>query len=93
MVLSFATLLLVLVGVIGAGSMVAVFAYVLNRFRMLESGGGGGGDARLLVEQVGRLAEELLTVQEEMSSLNERLDFTENLLMSGERVDESEDSE
>jgi len=90
MVLSIAALLLVFAGVIGAGSMVAVFAYFLHRLRSIESG--GGGDSRLLVEQVNRIREELITVQEEMSSLNERFDFTEKLLMSGDSEDESEGS-
>lgn len=93
MVLSFATLLLVFAGVIGAGSMVAVFAYFLNRIRLIESGSTGGSSPHHLVEQVNRIREELLTVQEEMSSFTERLDFTEKLLMSGDEADESESSE
>jgi hypothetical protein len=39
------------------------------------------------------MREELLTVQEEMSALSERLDFTEKLLMSGDDVAVSDGSE
>lgn len=92
MVLSFATLLLVFAAVLGSGVIVAAFAYFLNRIRLIEAGG-SRGDSRQLVEQVNRLREELLTVQEEMSSLTERLDFTENLLMSGEDADGPESSD
>jgi hypothetical protein len=85
--MSLVTLFIIFAAVVGSGSMVAVFAYALSRFRRIESGYAGSGGSDLLVEQVSRIREELLTVQEEMSALTERLDFTEKLLMSGDDAD------
>jgi hypothetical protein len=81
--------MIVFAAVIGSSLLVAVFAYFLNRIRHLESGGLSDSGSGQLVGQVHRLREELLTVQEEMSSLTERLDFTEKLLMSGDDADDS----
>jgi hypothetical protein len=91
--LSIVTLFIIFAAVIGSTSLVGALAYFLYRIRRLESRNAGGPGSGHLVEQVNRIREELLTVQEEMSSLTERLDFTEKLLMPGEDGDESADSE
>ena len=86
-------LFIMFAGIIGSGAMVATVAYLLNRIRQLESGTSGDAGSHQLVEQVNRLREELLTVQEEMSSLSERVDFTDKLLLSGADDDKPSDSE
>jgi len=88
--MSLVVLFIIFAAVIGSAAMVGVLAYLLNRIRQLESGSSGGTGSGQLVEQVNRLREELLTVQEEMSSFTERLDFTEKLLMSGDEADDSD---
>ena len=91
--MSILALFIIFAAVIGSASMVGVFAYLLSRIRQLESGTSGDRGSGMLVEQVARLREELLTVQEEMSSFTERLDFTEKLLMSGNDEDDAERAE
>ena len=74
---------IIFAAVIGSASMVAIFAYFLHRIRQIESGTGDEGP-RELSDQVSQMREDLLAVQEEMSALTERLDFTEKLLMRGD---------
>jgi len=76
-------LFIIFAAVIGSAAMVGVFAYFLHRIRQLEAGTARGGGTRKLSDEVNGLREDLLTVQEEMSALSERIDFTEKLLMKG----------
>jgi hypothetical protein len=81
---SFATLFLVLVAVIGSTSMMGVLAYLFHRIRLIEAKSSGESGSQQLIEQLVVMEEELRAVQGEMTSLTERLDFTEKLLMSGD---------
>ena len=80
--MSLAALLILFAALIGTTAMVGVFAFLFHRLRRIEDGSEAG--PYRLAEQVQRLEEELLSVQTEMSSLSERLEFTEKLLMSGD---------
>ena len=93
MISSLTALLIIFAAVIGSAAMVGIFAYFLFRLRQIEAGTTGEAGSQQLADQVNLMREELLTVQDEMSALTERLDFTEKLLMSGEDADTSDGSE
>lgn len=84
MISSLTALFIIFAAVIGSASMVAIFAYFLHRIRQIESGTAGEDGSHELSDQVSQMRDELLAVQEEMSALTERLDFTEKLLMRGD---------
>jgi outer membrane murein-binding lipoprotein Lpp len=81
---SLTALFIIFAAVIGSASMVAIFAYFLHRIRQIESGTGDDASSHQLSGDVRQMREELVAVQEEMSALTERLDFTEKLLMRGD---------
>ncbi len=93
MISSLTALLIIFAAVIGSAAMVGIFAYFLFRLRQIEAGTTGEAGSQQLADQVNLMREELLTVQDEMSALTERLDFTEKLLTSGEDADTSDGSE
>lgn len=84
MISSLTALFIIFAVVIGSTAMVGVFAYILSRVRRLESGGGGAGAPPVLEQQVARLQAEVEAMRDDVSTLTERLDFTERLLMKGE---------
>lgn len=84
MISSLTALFIVFAAVIGSAAMVGIIAYLLQRIRRIEAGTAGDAGSRQLSEQVSGMREELLAVQEDMSALTERLDFTEKLLMRGD---------
>ena len=81
---SLTALFIIFAAVIGSASMVAIFPYFLHRIRQIEAGTGGDAGSHQMSGEVSQMREELLAVQEEMSTLTERLDFTEKLLMRGD---------
>jgi Skp family chaperone for outer membrane proteins len=81
---SLTALFIIFAAVIGSASMVGIIAYFMHRMRQLEAGTTGEAGSHQLVDEVSGMREELVTVQEEMSALSERLDFTEKLLMRGD---------
>ncbi len=83
MISSLRELFIIFAAVIGSASMVGIFAYFIHRIRRIEAGTAGERGSRELSDQVSQMREELLAVQDEMSALTERLDFTEKLLMRG----------
>ena len=88
MIISLTVLLILFAAVIGSAAMASVLVHFLYRIRQIEVGSTEVG-SRQLVDQLNLMRDELLTVQDEMSALSERLDFTEKLLMSGNDVDSS----
>ena len=82
MISSLTALLIVFAAVIGSAAMVGIIAYFLHRLRQIETRTTGEAGSQLS-DQVDGMRDELLAVQEEMSALSERLDFTEKLLMRG----------
>lgn len=93
MISSLTALFIVFAAVIGSTAMMGILAYFLYRIRQIEARTPGEEGAHQLAGQVNEMREELLTVQEEMSALSERLDFTEKLLMSGDDAAVSDGSE
>ncbi|MCH7563514.1 MAG: hypothetical protein IH968_06795 [Gemmatimonadetes bacterium] len=93
MISSLTALLIVFAAVIGSTAMIGVFAYFFHRIRQIEARTTGEAGSYQLADQVDAMQEELLTVQEEVSRLSERLDFTEKLLMSGDDAVASGSSE
>ena len=83
MISSLTALFIIFAAVIGSASLVGIFAYFLHRIRQIEAGTASGAGSHELSDQVSQMREDLLAVQDEMSALTERLDFTEKLLMRG----------
>ena len=81
MISSLTALLIVFAAVIGSGAMMGIIAYFLHRLRQIEAKTTGEAGSHQLADQVDAMQEELLTVQERMLALSERLDFSEKLLM------------
>jgi len=81
---SLTALFIVFAAVIGSAAMVGIIAYFLHRIRQIETRSTGEAGSHQLFDHVNEMREELLTVQEEVSALSERLDFTEKLLMRGD---------
>ena len=90
---SLTALFIVFAAVIGSTAMMGILAYFLHRIRQIEARTSGEEGTHQLAGQVNEMREELLTVQEEMFALSERLDFTEKLLMSGDDAAGSDGSE
>lgn len=84
MISSLTALFIIFAAVIGSASMVAIFAYFLHRIRQIEAGNTGDAGTQQLSGEVSQMRKELLAVQDELSALTERLDFTEKLLMRGD---------
>lgn len=93
MISSLTALLIVFAAVIGSTAMIAILAYFLNRIRRIETGFADAAGSRQLADDVAGIREELLAVQDDMSTLSERLDFTERLLMQGDEATTAGDSE
>ena len=93
MISSLTALLIVFAAVIGSTAMMGILAYFLHRIRQIEAKTAGEAGSHQLVDHVDAMQEELLAVQEEVSRLSERLDFTEKLLMSGDDAVASDGSE
>jgi hypothetical protein len=83
-VFSLVGLFILFAAVIGSSAMTAVLAYILLRNRQVGGRDSGEFGARSLANQLDGIAEELHSIQGQVSSLTERMDFTEKLLMSGE---------
>jgi hypothetical protein len=78
---SVAFLLLIFAAVAGSATLVAFAAWLLVRINRIE--GGPTSDARLL-QTVEALRDELDGTQAALRDLNDRMEFTERLLRSGE---------
>ncbi len=84
MISSLTALLIVFAAVVGSAAMMGILSYLLHRIRQIEAKATGEGGLHQLADRVEAMQEELSTVQTEMSTLSERLDFTERLLTSGD---------
>ena len=93
MISSLTALFIVFAAVIGSAAMMGILAYLLHRIRQVETRTPGEVGSNQLADQVGGLQQELLAVQEELSPMSERLDFTEKLLSGGHDRAASEGSE
>ncbi len=93
MALSFLALFILFAAVIGTAAMVGTLAYLFSRIRRLEGGDPANQSPGQLTGQMNGIEAELMALQEEVANLSERLDFTEKLLMSGDRDRAGEESE
>lgn len=73
-------LLLVLIAVVGSGSMVAILGSMWNRIRQIEGGREDRWELGKISQQLDAVRDQLFSVEDEMARLNERVDFTEKLL-------------
>ena len=78
--MSFRILLLVLIAVVGSGTMVAILGWMWNRIRQLEGGREDRSELGNIYQQLDAVRDQLFSVEDEMARLNERVDFTEKLL-------------
>jgi len=90
---SLTALFIVFAAVTGSAAMMGILAYLLHRIRQIETRTTGEVGSSQLADQVSGLQEELLAVHEELSSMSERLDFTERLLTGGDDPVASDGSE
>jgi outer membrane murein-binding lipoprotein Lpp len=81
---SLTALLVIFAAVIGSTAMMGLVGYFLHRIRQVEARISSEESPQQLVAHVDAMRGELLAVQEEMSALSERLDFTERLLTGGD---------
>ena len=93
MISSLTALFIIFAAVIGSTAMIGIFSYFLNRIRQLEAKSSGDAGSDRLAGQMDAVREELMTLQNEMSALSERVDFTEKLLTSGERAAPGDDAQ
>lgn len=73
-------LLLVLIAVVGSGSMVAILGSMWNRIRQIEGGREDRWELGKISQQLDAVRDQLFSVEDAMARLNERVDFTEKLL-------------
>jgi hypothetical protein len=82
--ISLVALFIILAAVMGTTAMVATIAYLLHRIRVIEGHSESRTSSRQLLERVTELGDDLFAMQEQISAMTERLDFTEKLLMNGD---------
>jgi len=90
---SLTALFIVFAAVIGSSAMIGMIAYFLHRLRRIEVGSANEAGAHPLADHLADIQDELRAVQEDVSALSERLDFTEKLLMQSDEASASDDSE
>ena len=78
--MSIAILILMLLAVVGGGTMVAILGWITSRMKQLESRPGDRSELGIISQQMDVLRDQLFAVEDEMAKLNERVDFTEKLL-------------
>ena len=83
MAISLVALFIIFAVVIGTTAMVATIGYLLHRIRVIEGNSGSGEGSHQLFDRVTDLGDDLFGMQEQISAMTERLDFTEKLLMGG----------
>ena len=87
-----AFLFLIPIAVSGSSIMLAVLGWMLNRIRQLEGGQESRTELADISQQLDALRDHVLSVEDEMTRLNERVDFTEKLLEAPRVVPEVEES-
>ena len=90
MISSLVALLIIFAAVLGSMTMVGILAYFLHRIRRLESADTREVAIEGMIDEMEAMRTEMLTAQNEMLALAERLDFTERLL---ENPDDPTDAE
>ncbi len=78
--MSIAFLILMLIAVVGSGTMAAILVWMWNRIRQLEGGRQDRSELGNIYERMDAVRDQLFSLEDEMARLNERVDFTEKLL-------------
>jgi hypothetical protein len=81
---SLAALLIVIAAVAGSTVVMGIIAYFLHRIRRVEGRTFGDAGQDQLLDQIREIRDDLIRLEDEMSALSERVDFTDKLLMSGD---------
>ena len=76
-------LLLILIAALGSGAMVAIIAWFYQRMKQIEGARNDGSELARISEQLDGVRDQLAAMDDEMTRLNERVDFTEKLLGPG----------
>jgi len=80
MISSLAALFVVFAAVLGSSAMIGMIVYFMRRLEKLEAKMNGELDSPQAVKELEIVQDELLAVNQTVSELSERLDFTEKLL-------------
>ena len=75
-----AILVLIMVAVICSGSVVAIVGGLLNRIKQVEGRREDASDLAEISRQLDAVRDQIFSVEDEMTRLTERVDFTEKLL-------------
>ena len=78
--MSIAILVLIMVAVICSGSVVAIVGGLLNRIKQVEGRREDASDLAEISRQLDAVRDQIFSVEDEMTRLTERVDFTEKLL-------------
>ena len=88
MVFSVVGFLVLLVAVIGSGSMVGILGWLLYRIKQLEAGARPSNELTRILEHLDELRDDMNLTRNEVSELSERVEFTERLLSRGDASDD-----
>jgi len=73
-------LLLILILVVGSGTMAVLLGWMWHRISKLEGGREDRSELGNVYQQLDALRDQVFAAEDEMARLNERVDFTEKLL-------------
>ena len=78
--MSIAFLVLILIVLVGSGTMAAILGWMFYRIRQLEGGREDRSELGNIYQQLDAVRDQVFAFEDEMARLNERVDFTEKLL-------------
>ena len=78
--MSLALVVLVLIAIVGSGTMLAILGWMWSRISRLEHGREDRSELGNVYEQLDAVRDQIFSVEDAMARLNERVDFTEKLL-------------
>ena len=78
--MTIAALLMILMMVVGSGTMLALLGWMWHRISKLEGGREDRSELGNIYEQLDALRDQVFAYEDEMARLNERVDFAEKLL-------------
>lgn len=73
-------LVMILILAAGSGTMLAILGWMWHRISKLEGGREDRSELGNIHEQLDALRDQVFSVEDDMTKLNERVDFTEKLL-------------
>ena len=78
--MSIAALLMILILLVGSGTMAVLLGWMLYRVKRLEGGREDRSELGTIYQQLDALRDQVFAAEDDMAKLNERVDFTEKLL-------------